>query len=103
MSRADDGAEPMSREIPHALMHSASTRESTERSSPQYMGGTRNALDFRICAPTMRAHFAAEPDAAGELDMSRTLTNGNFETQRQPAPIALCDAGMRAPRAEEAF
>jgi hypothetical protein len=103
MSRADDGAEPMSREIPHALMHSASTRESTERSSPQYMGGTRNALDFRICAPTMRAHFVAKTFAAGLTNMDRNFMNKLSGMSRYPTPIAPCDAGMRAPRAEEAF
>jgi len=35
--------------------------------------------------------------------MDRDLTNRHFGIERQPQPIALSEAGMRAPRAEEAF
>jgi hypothetical protein len=37
------------------------------------------------------------------MDMDRDLTSGHFGIERQPQPIALGEAGMRAPRAEEVF
>jgi hypothetical protein len=35
--------------------------------------------------------------------MDRNFMNKHSGMSRYPTPIALCDAGVRAPRAEEAF
>jgi hypothetical protein len=51
----------------------------------------------------MRAQIDAARNASQGTNMDRPLSNRHFETKQYPTPLALCDARLRASRAEEAY